>query len=115
MKAKWIKKETPPYFIPLLQQRRMLPEIAEVANLFYDSQLDNAFTAPEQYRDYESFKHWYVKDWKYDNPIVLVDTAPLNALTVAVAGCRPGVPNAAAALGWQWILENTRAASRTSA
>ncbi|NLB66809.1 MAG: AAA family ATPase [Lentisphaerae bacterium] len=84
MKAKWIKKETPPYFIPLLQQRRMLPEIAEVANLFYDSQLDNAFTAPEQYRDYESFKHWYVKDWKYDNPIVLVDTAPLNAWVTSV-------------------------------
>lgn len=84
IKAKWVKKETPPCFIPLLEQRRMLPEIAEVANLFYDKQLVNAFTAPEQYRDYESFKDWYVKDWKYDNPIVLVDTAPLNAWATSV-------------------------------
>ncbi|NTW99041.1 MAG: AAA family ATPase, partial [Geobacteraceae bacterium] len=84
MKAKWVRKETPPYFVPLLEQRRMLPEIAEVANLFYDKQLVNAFTAPEQYRDYESFTNWYVKDWKFDNPIVLVDTASLNAWVTSV-------------------------------
>jgi hypothetical protein len=84
MKAKWVKRETPPYFAPLLEQRRMLPEIAEVANIFYDKQLVNAFTTPEQYRDYESFTDWYVKDWKYDNPIVLVDTAPLNAWVTSV-------------------------------
>ena len=83
MKAKWAKKETPPYFVPLLEQMRMLPEIAEVANLFYEK-LVNAFSAPEQYRDYESFKHWYVNDWKFDNPIVLVDTGPLNAWVTSV-------------------------------
>ena len=84
MKEKWAKKETPPYFAPLLEQRRMLPEIAKVANIFYDKQLVNAFTAPEQYRDYESFTDWYVKGWKYDNPIVLVDTGPLNAWATSV-------------------------------
>ncbi len=84
MKAKWVKKETPPYFAPLLEQRRMLPEIATVANIFYDNQLVNAFTAPEQYRDYESFADWYVKGWRYDNPIVLVDTGPLNAWVTSV-------------------------------
>lgn len=84
MKGKWVKKETPPYFVPLLEQRRMLPEIAKVANIFYDKQLVNAFTAPEQYRDYESFTDWYVKGWRYDNPIVLVDTGPLNAWVTSV-------------------------------
>ncbi len=84
MKGKWVKKETPPYFVPLLEQRRMLPEIAKVANIFYDKQLVNAFTAPEEYRDYESFTEWYVKGWKYDNPIVLVDTGPLNAWVTSV-------------------------------
>lgn len=84
IKAKWSQKEAPPYFVPLLVQRRMLPEIAEVANLFYDKQLVNAFTTPEQYKDYDKFKEWYAKDWKYDNPIILVDTAPLNAWVTSV-------------------------------
>ena len=84
MKEKWVKKETPPYFVPLLEQRRMLPEIANVANIFYNNQLVNAFTKPEQYSDYESFADWYVKGWKYDNPIVLVDTGPLNAWVTSV-------------------------------
>lgn len=84
MKAKWLKKETPSHFVPLLEQRRMLPEIAKVANIFYDKQLVNAFTQPEQYRDYKSFADWYVKHWQYDNPIVLVDTGPLNAWVTSV-------------------------------
>lgn len=84
MKGKWVRKETPPYFVPLLEQRRMLPEIAEVANIFYDKQLTNAFTGPDQYPDYKSFADWYVKGWRYDNPIVLVDTGPLNAWVTSV-------------------------------
>lgn len=84
MKEKWDKKETPPCFIPILEQRRMLPEIAKVANIFYEQRLINAFTAPEEYSDYESFADWYVKGWKFDNPVVLVDTGPLNAWVTSV-------------------------------
>ncbi len=84
MKEKWKKKDVPPYFIPLLEQRRMLPEIAKVANIFYDKLLVNAFLTPEQYPDYKSFMAWYVNGWKYDNPIVLVDTGPLNAWVTSV-------------------------------
>jgi len=84
IKDRWSKNETPPYFVPLLEQRRMLPEIANVANIFYNNQLINAFKAPEEYRDYESFAAWYAKDWKYDNPIVLVDTGPLNAWVTSI-------------------------------
>ena len=84
IKDKWEKGEPPPHFVSLLEQRRMLPEIAKVANLFYDNQLVNAFTTPEQYRDYESFAAWYARDWRYDNPIVLVDTGPLNAWVTSV-------------------------------
>lgn len=84
MKEKWVKNETPTYFVSLLEQRRMLPEIAKVANFFYDGQLVNAFTEPEQYMDYKSFADWYVKGWKFDNPIVLIDTGPLNAWVTSV-------------------------------
>ncbi len=84
IKDKWVKNETPPYFVPLLEQRRMLPKIANVANLFYSNQLVNAFKSPEEYRDYKSFAAWYAKGWKYDNPIVLVDTGPLNAWVTSV-------------------------------
>ena len=63
---------------------RMLPEIAEVVNPFYGNQLINAYTKPEDYRGYETFKKWYAKDLKYDNPVVLVDTASLNAWVTSV-------------------------------
>lgn len=84
IKEKWNKKESPPHFVPLLEQRRMLPEIAQVANLFYNDNLENAFKSPEEYSDYKSFTAWYAKRWKYDNPIVLVDTGPLNAWVTSV-------------------------------
>jgi KaiC/GvpD/RAD55 family RecA-like ATPase len=84
IKDRWAKNEAPDYFIPLLKQSRMLPEIAKVANIFYDNQLANVFKAPEEYRDYEDFASWYAKGWKYDNPIVLVDTGPLNAWVTSV-------------------------------
>jgi len=84
LKEKWKKRGLPPYFVPLVEQRRMLPEIAQVANLFYDSVLKNAFTVPEDYDDYPSFTEWYVKEWQHDNPIVLVDTGPLHAWVTSV-------------------------------
>lgn len=84
IKDRWEEDDAPPFFVPLLEQRRMLPEIANVANIFYNNQLVNAFKAPEEYRDYENFASWYAKGWEYDNPIVLVDTAPLNAWVTSV-------------------------------
>lgn len=84
IKDKWAKGETPPYFVPLLEQRRMLPEISKVANLFYDKLLVNAFTTPEQYSDYDGFTAWYENNLKYDSPIVLVDTGPVNAWVTSV-------------------------------
>ena len=84
LKEKWRKRDLPPYFVPLVEQWRMLPEIAQVANQFYDGILENAFTAPEQYKDYQSFTEWYVKGWPHDNPIVLVDTGSLHAWVTSV-------------------------------
>jgi len=84
LKQKWANENSPPHFVPLVEQRRMLPEIAEVANLFYDGILRNAFTIPKQYKDYGSFKKWYAKDWSHDNPVLLVDTEPLHAWVTSV-------------------------------
>jgi len=84
LKEKWEKRDLPSYFVPLVEQRRMLPEIAQVANQFYDGILENAFTVPEQYKDYPSFTEWYVKEWPHDNPVVLVDTGPLHAWVTSV-------------------------------
>jgi hypothetical protein len=84
IKKKWMKGDTPSHFVPLLEQRRMLPEIARVANKFYDGQLVNAFTEPKQYKGYENFEAWYVKGWRHDNPVTLVDIGPLNAWVTSV-------------------------------
>lgn len=84
LKEKWEKGVSPHYFTPLVEQRRMLPEIAEVANLFYDGLLANVFIDSTQYDYFSNFTDWYVKDWPYDNPVVLVDTGPLNAWVTSV-------------------------------
>lgn len=83
LKEQWNKKNPPPHFVPLVEQRRMLPEIADVANQFY-GMLKNAFTVPEQYEDFPKFKDWYVKNWPHDNPVLLVDIGPLNAWVTSV-------------------------------
>jgi hypothetical protein len=83
LKEKWEKGDSPSHFVPLVEQRRMLPEIAQVANLFYGT-LKNAFTVPEQYDGFDSFTEWYVKEWPHDNPIVLVDTGSLHAWVTSV-------------------------------
>ncbi len=62
----------------------MLPEIAQVANLFYDESLKSVFKTPEQFKDYKNFSEWYIKDWPYDSPVNLIDTGPLNAWVTSV-------------------------------
>ncbi len=78
------KNNMPPHFIKLVEQRRMLPEISQVANLFYNNELKNAYTVPEKFKDFNGFTEWYVKKWPHDNPVVLVDTGPLNAWVTSV-------------------------------
>jgi len=81
VKEKWAKGDSPAHFIPLVEQRRMLPEIADVANLFYDGLLRNASSIPAGFQE---FSEWYMKDWRHDNPILLVDTGPLHAWVTSV-------------------------------
>lgn len=81
LKERWEKDDSPDYFIPLVEQRRMLPEISEVANLFYDGILQNASTIPD---GFQKFSEWYVNNWHYDNPVLLVETGPLNAWVTSV-------------------------------
>jgi len=78
----WEKGEPPEYFIPLTEQWRMLPQIAEIANLFYEGTLK---TQPDQTNlSDDNFLSWYNKDWPYDNPVLLVDTGSLNAWVTSV-------------------------------
>jgi hypothetical protein len=81
LKALSEKGNPPDYFIALDEQRRMLPEIAEVANLFYGGRLRSG---EETIEEHDEFRHWYRSDWPHDNPVVLVDTGSLNAWVTSV-------------------------------
>lgn len=74
------EKHTPPdYFITLDEQRRMLPQIADIANLFYDDALHSQ--PPNGLKD---FNQWYNADWSHDKPVMLIDTGSLNAWVTSV-------------------------------
>ena len=81
LKRLWEKGTPPEHFVQLNEQRRMLPEIAEVANVFYDGLL---LTSPEPPKGVDKFCDWYNADWSHDNPVVLVDTGSLNAWVTSV-------------------------------
>jgi superfamily I DNA and/or RNA helicase len=81
IKELWNKKTPPDYFIQLNEQRRMLPEIAEVANLFYGGSL---LTSRDQPKGIDEFYDWYNMDWAHDNSVTLIDTGDLNAWVTSV-------------------------------
>ena len=84
LEQKYILRDSPAHFITLTEQRRMLPEIAQIANLFYDKNLENKYISAEEYPEYQMFIEWYIKGWSHDNPVVLVDTEPLHAWVTSV-------------------------------
>ena len=73
--------EHPNHFVPLVEQRRMLPEISSIANIFYNGILRNRPVNTDALTD---FQHWYSFDSKKDGPVVLVDTGSLNAWVTSV-------------------------------
>jgi superfamily I DNA and/or RNA helicase len=82
VRSLWEKNEPPEYFIPLTEQRRMLPQIAEIANLFYDGILRTPVNLHNS--NYEELYQWFNKDWGHDKPVLLVDTGSLNAWVTSV-------------------------------
>ncbi|HLB70537.1 MAG TPA: AAA domain-containing protein [Candidatus Methanoperedens sp.] len=82
VRALWEKQEPPDYFIPLTEQRRMLPQIAEIANQFYDGILRTPVNLHGS--NYEELYQWFNKDWGHDKPVLLVDTGSLNAWVTSV-------------------------------
>ncbi|VVB96230.1 ATP-dependent RecD-like DNA helicase [uncultured archaeon] len=82
VRALWEKKEPPEYFIPLTEQRRMLPQIAEIANQFYDGILRTPVNLHSS--SYEELYQWFNKDWGHDKPVLLVDSGSLNAWVTSV-------------------------------
>lgn len=81
LEDKWNQGKPPSHFVPLFEQGRMVPQISELANQFYEGRLRNGKTTPE---GFQRFAEWYKTDWPHDNPIVLVDTGPLNAWVTSV-------------------------------
>ncbi|MCC6699231.1 MAG: AAA family ATPase [Candidatus Hydrogenedentes bacterium] len=81
LRDQWERHCAPEHFVPLWEQRRMVPEIAAVANLFYENQLR---TAPEPPKGIDSFLDWFNPVWPQDSPVVLVDTGSLHAWVTSV-------------------------------
>lgn len=68
------------HFAPLLVQYRMRPEISSiVSRLFYSNRLSDDPGATSREPD-----AWYDTDWKHDSPLLLVDTADLNAWVTSI-------------------------------
>ena len=80
VKALYEKGSPPEYFIQLNEQRRMLPEIARVANLFYG----DLRTPPDPPEGLDRFKRWCSANCLQKSPVTLVDTGSLNAWVTSV-------------------------------
>jgi hypothetical protein len=83
LKAAWDKGAPPDHFVMLTEQGRFLPEIAEVANQFYEGKLRTR-SGLEGTEGFLKFSSWYKSSLPYDNPVVLVDTESLNAWVTSV-------------------------------
>lgn len=81
LKQEYENRTPPANFIPLREQRRMLPDIARIANRFYDGILKTPHTPPN---GLEAFHDWYNFKWPHDNQVVLVNTASLHAWVTTV-------------------------------
>ncbi len=78
----WESDQSPEHFIQLNEQWRMVPEIADVANQFYEGSLVTPANFPGET---DKFLSWYNTDWIHDGRVVLVDTESLNAWVTSVA------------------------------
>ena len=81
------------HLAPLSMQYRMHPSISSIVNnLVYDNRLkDGEITVGDDYCELSDTKcdsgllSWYYQDWGYDNPVLLIDTGPLNAWVTSVS------------------------------
>ncbi|HEX8861911.1 MAG TPA: AAA domain-containing protein [Actinomycetes bacterium] len=72
----------PSHLLELREQRRMHPAISHIANRFiYDGRLRDGVTPS----DAELLGGWFNADWGADAPVLLVDTASLNAWVTSVS------------------------------
>lgn len=81
------------HLAPLWMQYRMHPSISVVANeLIYENRLKDGeiFIGTDQCglddnRCDQSLLKWYSQEWGFDNPVLLIDTGPLDAWVTSVA------------------------------
>ncbi|MBC8465725.1 ATP-binding domain-containing protein, partial [bacterium] len=93
MAEKWLGKDVfsvsgvmdtkPRNLIQLNEQYRMHPEITAIPNQFFYKGDDKLINAGELI-SIDSIGDWYNTNWEYDNPVILVDTGPLNAWVTSV-------------------------------
>ena len=75
----------PPHLVALHIQHRMHPQISAIPNsLIYGGILRDAKETTSKATDNELLK-WYQRDWGYDNPVLLVDTGPVDAWVTSVS------------------------------
>jgi AAA domain len=87
VQAKWESGEPPANLVQLRVQYRMAPPISAIANaLVYEQQLVDG----EGVDDDSSLDGWFDRGWGHDEPVVLVDMAPLNAWVTSVKTGRLG-------------------------
>ena len=77
----WEAGASPAHLAQLQVQYRMHPQISAIPNAhFYEGTLEDG----EGVDDDGALDGWYDKDWEHDQPVLLIDTAPMNAWVTSV-------------------------------
>jgi hypothetical protein len=81
VRREWDAGKPPAHLEQLRVQYRMHPQISAIPNdHFYEGTLEDG----ENVNDDSALDGWYDKDWENDQPVLLVDTAPMNAWVTSV-------------------------------
>jgi hypothetical protein len=81
VKEQWTAGRPPAHLAQLKVQYRMHPRISAITNThFYEGELEDG----EGVNDDSALEGWYDRGWGHDNPVLLVDTAPMNAWVTSV-------------------------------
>ncbi len=81
IRSQWEAGAPPPHLAPLRVQYRMHPRISAIPNAhFYGGELEDG----DGVEDDSALDGWYDRDWGHDQPVLLVDTGPMNAWVTSV-------------------------------
>lgn len=82
IRRQWEAGTPPVHLAQLKVQYRMHPQISAIPNAhFYDGTLEDGDDVAD---DDSALDGWYDREWGYDQPVLLVDTGPMNAWVTSV-------------------------------